>query len=109
MQCKHKQESLNMNLEECCGSCQTLIVHGIPAADTQLCHSSNFRGALLIFPSRGKDSSNHRINEDPLDISGRVEVQLSLGTLQASDTWGVTPLPALMIYTAKLGICLKCS
>lgn len=46
---------------------------------------------------------------ESMNTSGRVEVQLSLGTIQASDTSGVTPLPALMIYAAKLGVVLKCS
>ena len=106
---KPRCSCLNMNLEECCESCQTPSMQGSPEPDTQFCDSTNFRGASLIFPSRGKDSSNHRIDEDCLDTSGRVEVQLSLGTIQVSDTSGVTPLPALMIYTAKLGIVLKCS
>lgn len=69
--------------------------------------STDFRGTSLIFPSRGKDSSNHKINENHLDIRRRVEVQLSLGVIQLSDTSDVAPLSALMIYTAKFDIVLK--
>lgn len=97
---------LNMNMEEHHESCHRACgaaLHQTPSFVT----STDFRGTSLTFPSRGKDSSNHKINEDRLDISRRVEVQLSLGVIQVTDTSDVTLLPALMIYTAKFDIVLK--
>lgn len=89
---KPRCSCLDMNLKQCNGNCPKLSLQGSPTPDTQICHSTIFRGASLIFPNRWKDSINHRINGGLLGNSRKVEIQLSLVTVQVSDTSGVTPL-----------------